>query len=111
MRNFSTKYEKNLSQTCVQLLSGQDVSRPTDRPTDMCKVIYPHFLQGGHKYYQHKSQYSELKTFSDNRLNKAQLRECAHHMLENIMGKVENYGYQHFLHFPPCFKKLSPSKQ
>ena len=24
---------------------------------------------------------------------------------ENIMGKKENAGYQHFLHFPQCFQK------
>ena len=29
--------------------------------------------------------------------------------LENIMGKGENAGYQHFLFFPYCFQKLSIS--
>ena len=27
--------------------------------------------------------------------------------VENIVGKGENAGYQHFLHFPPCFQKPS----
>ena len=26
---------------------------------------------------------------------------------ENIVGKGENAGYQHFLHFPQCFEKAS----
>ena len=26
--------------------------------------------------------------------------------VENIVGKGENAGYQHFLLFPQCFKKL-----
>ena len=26
-------------------------------------------------------------------------------MFENIMGKGENAGYQHFLLFPQCFQK------
>ena len=25
--------------------------------------------------------------------------------VENIVGKGENAGYQHFLHFPQCFEK------
>ena len=29
--------------------------------------------------------------------------------VENIAGKEENAGYQHFLHFPPCFLKPSVS--
>ena len=27
--------------------------------------------------------------------------------VENIVGKGENAGYQHFLLFPQCFQKLS----
>ena len=27
--------------------------------------------------------------------------------IENIVGKGENAGYQHFLLFPQCFQKLS----
>ena len=27
--------------------------------------------------------------------------------VENIVGKGENAGYQHFLHFPLCFQKAS----
>ena len=27
--------------------------------------------------------------------------------VENILGKGENAGYQHFLLFPQCFQKLS----
>ena len=32
------------------------------------------------------------------------------HRIENIVGKGENAGYQHFLLFPQCFQKLSVSK-
>ena len=28
-------------------------------------------------------------------------------MVENMVGKGENGGYQHFLLFPPCFQKAS----
>ena len=27
--------------------------------------------------------------------------------VENIVGKGENAGNQHFLHFPQCFQKVS----
>ena len=29
--------------------------------------------------------------------------------VENIVGKVENTGYQHFLLFPQCFQKATLS--
>ena len=29
------------------------------------------------------------------------------HMVENIVGRGENAGYQHVLLFPQCFQKLS----
>ena len=32
-------------------------------------------------------------------------------MVENILGKGENAGYQHFLLFPKCFKKPHSSGQ
>ena len=32
---------------------------------------------------------------------------CVTDWVENIMGKVENAGYQHFLYFPQCFQKAS----
>ena len=28
-------------------------------------------------------------------------------MVENIVGKGENAGYEHFLHFPKCFQNAS----
>ena len=30
--------------------------------------------------------------------------------VENIVGKGENAGYQHFLLFPQCFQKVSSSR-
>ena len=30
-------------------------------------------------------------------------------LIENIVGKGENAGYQHFLLFPQCFQKASSS--
>ena len=32
---------------------------------------------------------------------------CVTEWEENIVGKGENAGYQHFLLFPPCFLKAS----
>ena len=31
------------------------------------------------------------------------------HRIENIVGKEENAGYQHFLPFPQCFAKVFSS--
>ena len=52
---------------------------------------------------------SSLKTFADDKFNVAQMMISLFDSLENIVGKGENAGYQHFLLFPQCFQKLSVS--
>ena len=47
----------------------------------------------------------KLKAFADNYLNVNQKLKFALRSLENIVGKGENAGYQHFLLFPQCFQK------
>ena len=50
---------------------------------------------------------SILKTNADDKLNKIKKRNLFLEMIENIVGKVENTGYQHFHLFPQCFQKAS----
>ena len=50
---------------------------------------------------------SHFKTFADDKLNIAQTAEFAFNRTENIVGKGENAGYQHFLLFLQCFQKAS----
>ena len=50
---------------------------------------------------------SKLKAFSDDNLNVYQKLKFALGRVENIVGKGENAGYQHFLLFPQCFLKNS----
>ena len=45
----------------------------------------------------------KLKAFADDKLNVTQSVKVAIHRIENIVGKEENAGYQHFLLFPQCF--------
>ena len=52
---------------------------------------------------------SKLNTFSDDKINLTQKLKLALRRVENILGKGENAGYQHFLLFPQCFRKLSHS--
>ena len=47
----------------------------------------------------------KLKVFADDKLNLAKLIRFALERVENIVGKGENAGYQHFLLFPKCFQK------
>ena len=47
----------------------------------------------------------ELKAFADDKLNVTQNVKVVFHRRENIVGKEENAGYQHFLLFPQCFQK------
>ena len=48
-----------------------------------------------------------LKSFADGTLNKAQIVKFVSERKENIEGKGENAGYQHFLLFTQCFQMLS----
>ena len=53
---------------------------------------------------------TELKVFADNKLKVAEMMKCFFFdidLVENSVEKGENAGYQHFLHFPQCFPKLS----
>ena len=50
---------------------------------------------------------SKLKAFADYKINVTQIFNFVLGRIENIMGKGENAGYQHFLLFPWCFQKLS----
>ena len=49
---------------------------------------------------------SNSKAFTDDNLCAVQLI-CLPVLVENIVGKGENAGYQHFLLFPQCFQKAS----
>ena len=49
---------------------------------------------------------------ADNNSNVVQMmKNYSFEMTENIVGNGENAGYyQHFLHFPQCFRKAFPSR-
>ena len=49
--------------------------------------------------------FHKLKAFADNKLNITQKVTVVCHRIENIVGKEENAGYQHFLLFTQCFSK------
>ena len=53
----------------------------------------------------------KLKTFADDKSNVTQNVQVVLHGIENIVGKEENAGYQHFLLFPHCFQKAFSSSQ
>ena len=50
---------------------------------------------------------SKLKVFADDKLKVAKMTIFLLDKAENTVGKGENAGYQHFLHFPQCFPKPS----
>ena len=50
---------------------------------------------------------SKLKAFADDNLNVNQRLKFALGRVENLVGKGENAGYQHFLLFPQCFQKAA----
>ena len=55
-------------------------------------------------------EWSKLKAFKDDKINVIKKSKFALRQVENIAGKEENAGYQHFLLFPQCFQKPSFSR-
>ena len=51
--------------------------------------------------------WSKLKAFADDKINVTEKLKVLLERVENIVGKGENAGYQHFLLFPQCFQKDS----
>ena len=49
--------------------------------------------------------WSKLKAFADEKINATRKLNFVLGRVENIVGKGENAGYQHFLLFPQCFQK------
>ena len=50
---------------------------------------------------------SKLKAFADDNVIMAEMVQSFFDKVENIVGKGENAGYQHFLLFLQCFQKSS----
>ena len=48
---------------------------------------------------------TKLKAFADNKVNIAKMTISLFDRVENTVGKGENAGNQHFLHFPQGFPK------
>ena len=53
---------------------------------------------------------TKFKAFADVKIIVTQKWKFMLGRVENIVGKGENAGYQHFLLFPQCFLKLSFSE-
>ena len=50
---------------------------------------------------------SKLKAFAEDKINVTEILKFVLERVENIVGKGENAGYQHFLLFLQCFQKAS----
>ena len=53
--------------------------------------------------------HSKFKELADDKINATKKLKFVKGMAENILGKGENAGYQHFILFPKCFHKLFSS--
>ena len=51
--------------------------------------------------------WSKLNAFADDKINVTEKMISPSDRVENIVGKGENAGYQHFLPFPQCLQKPS----
>ena len=50
---------------------------------------------------------TKFKAFAGDKINVAHMTISVFDRVENIVGKGENAGYQHFILFPQCFQKAS----
>ena len=57
--------------------------------------------------YHNILDWSKLKVFADDKIKVTEILKFVLCRVENIVGKRENAGYQHFLLFPQCFQKAS----
>ena len=65
-------------------------------------------MKGFHSLPHDKiTDWPKFKAFTNDKLITTQKLKFVHGRVENIVGKGENAGYQHFLLFPQCFQKLS----
>ena len=53
------------------------------------------------------TDWPNFKAFADDNLNEAKMAKLFFDRVENIAGKGENAGHQHFLLFPQCFQKFT----
>ena len=53
----------------------------------------------------------KFQASADNKFGLAEIKGFVFERVENIVGKGENAGYQHFLLFPQCFQKASSCKK
>ena len=51
--------------------------------------------------------WSRFKAFADHKISVTEKLKIVLRRVENVVGKGENAGYQHFLLFPQCFQKVS----
>ena len=54
--------------------------------------------------------WTKLKAFANDKLDSAKVMISVYNRVENIVGKGENAGYQHFLLFPQYFQNVSFSR-
>ena len=54
--------------------------------------------------------WSKLKKIANDKIDVTQKLKFGFGRIENIVGKGENAGYQHFLLFPQCFQKAFVSE-
>ena len=70
-------------------------------------------VEGGVKQYVALYQTTitpvQFQVFADDKINGTNKIKFVVERIENMVGKGKNAGHQHFLLFPPCFQRASPS--
>ena len=75
MTNHQTKLQDPWAMSSLVIERTRFVYGPTDRPTDMCKAIYPRFFEGEHNNKLHErnrdSVYLSIQVLSSRQVHQA----------------------------------------
>ena len=76
-------------------------------PCHHCISAYPVYTELNSLPNNKFLDWSKFKAFADDKINLTLKHKFCLGWIENIVGKGEIAGYQHFLLFPQCFQKVS----
>ena len=86
---------------CVQITSNF----VSQTPPTVFLLLYGKFVNP--LPYDKILDWSKFKAFADDKIYVTEKLKTGLGRVENMVGKGENAGYQHFLLFPQCFQKVS----
>ena len=101
-----TKKEKQVQKVMLIKKKCQEKMKHRKHLSQVNQLMYT--INQEHLYQTTKfGTSSNFRVFEDDKIEVTQMMISFFDRVENIVGKGENAGYQHFLLFPQCFQKAA----